>query len=148
MEISRLFNQIILAGGTTAQLAPVSTADIWRWMDRFAGQNSWHVAVDGPDIVGFQFAEPHPDLPSEAADIASYVRVGATGMGIGSMLFSATRIKTAELGYRWLNASIRADNSGGLAYYASCGFRAYLTDPDACLPDGTKVGKVHKRLDL
>ncbi len=146
--MSDLLNAIIHAGGTTALQSPTTGDTLRDWMARNHGRNAWHVAVDDEDVLGFQWIEPHPDLPPEAVDIASFVRIGLTGRGVGSALFAATRSAAKVLGYRWLNASIRSDNHGGLTYYGRMGFQDWKIDPDAALSDGTVTGKHHKRFDL
>ena len=148
-QMSELLNPIIAAGETTALQSPVTADDLLKRMDNFKGRNAWHVARnDSGRIMGFQFVEPHVDLPDDAGDIATYVRIGAIQLGIGSKLFEATKQAAAKLGYVWLNATIRADNSGGLAYYSSRGFKTWTTDEDTPLSDGTIVTKISKRYDL
>ena len=148
-QMSELLNQIIDAGETTALQSPATADDLLKWMDRSKGRNAWHIAQnDSGRIMGFQYVEPHVDLPDDAGDIATYVRIGAIQLGIGSKLFEATKQATAKLGYVWLNATIRADNSGGLAYYTSRGFQTWTTDDNVALSDGTIVTKISKRHDL
>lgn len=148
-DMAELLSAIIRKGGTTAHTAEVTRTTILAWMARDPDRSAWHVAEDQDGrILGFQFVEPHPDLPPEACDIASFVRVGQTGLGVGSNLFEASRRAAKELGYSWINATIRADNSGGLAYYQSRGFETYAHHPDETLADGTRVAKVSKRYDL
>lgn len=148
-QMSELLNQIIDLGGTTALTETVQPSDIKSWIEFHAGRNAWHVAESPTgDILGFQFIEPHADLPPDAADIATFVRVGTTQLGIGSKLFSATEQAARDLEYVWLNATIRADNAGGLAYYQSRGFRTYHQDDNVKLGNGLQVSKISKRYDL
>ena len=88
------------------------------------------------------------DQPPEACDIASFVQVGRTGLGIGSALFDATAQAAARLGYVWINATIRADNHGGLTYYQSRGFRDWHYDEGVSLASGQVVDKISKRYDV
>jgi GNAT superfamily N-acetyltransferase len=117
---------------------------------RFApAQSAWHVATDeSENVSGFQWIEPRDSLPDEACDIATFVQIGKTGLGIGSALFDATRKAAAQLGYTWINANIRADNEGGLIYYQSRGFRDYGTIEGYVLSTGETVDKCLKRFDL
>lgn len=148
-EMAELLEAIIRKGGTTAHQGPVSRDTILRWMKRDPDRSAWHVAEDDSGrILGFQFVEPHTELPADACDIASFVRVGQTGLGVGSKLFEASRRAAKELGYRWINATIRADNLGGLAYYQSRGFDVYAHNPDQSLDNGILVDKISKRYDL
>lgn len=144
-----LLNEIIARGGTTAHTGVVTRTDIVEWMTRYKGQSAWYVAENGSgDLLGFQFIEPHSDLPPDACDIASFVRIGRTGLGIGSKLFDATRKAARDLGYNWINATIRADNESGLTYYQSRGFEDYKRIPDTRLANGLIVDRICKRYDL
>ena len=146
--MARLLNEIIAAGGTTALVRPVTGEDLAEWM---AGGHraAWHVAVDDDGtVVGFQWIEETDGLPPEAAEIATFVQRGRTGLGIGSRLFEATERAARRLGYGWIRANIRADNTGGLTYYQSRGFRDYDVIEGYRLADGTRVDKRLKRYDL
>lgn len=149
-SMARLLNGIIAEGGTTAIVKPVSGADLSDWMGENDGRAAWHVAVNaGEDVVGFQWIAPGGDyLPPEAAEIATFVQIGQTGLGIGSRLFEATRKAAKAMGYGWINANIRADNEGGLIYYQSRGFQDYGRIEGYEMANGQKVDKVLKRYDL
>lgn len=144
-----LLNTIIARGGTTAHTTPVTRDTLIGWMTRYSHGAAWHVAEDDTGaLLGFQFIEPHPDLPPDACDIATFVRIGQTGLGIGSRLFDKTQPAARVRRYAWINATIRTDNAGGLAYYQSRGFEDYAHHPNARLADGTRVDKISKRFDL
>lgn len=148
-DMARLLNQIIAAGGTTALVRPVTAQDIAEWIAVDPARSAWHVAVnDDERIVGFQWIEPEASLPPDAANIATFVQVGQTGLGIGSALFDATRNAAQQLGYRWISANIRADNEGGLIYYQSRGFQDYGKIEGYSMADGRVVDKLLKRFDL
>lgn len=148
-SMAELLNQIIDKGGTTALVDSVTAQDITDWMSTNTEASAWTVAVDeAEEVQGFQWIAPHADLPAEACDIASFVRIGQTGLGIGSRLFEATAQHARDLGYRWICACIRADNEGGLIYYQSRGFEDYGIVKDAQLGNGTHIDKVLKRYDL
>jgi hypothetical protein len=48
----------------------------------------------------------------------------------------------------FINATIRADNTGGLAYYAKMGFETYGITKDVPLLDGTPVDRINKRFQV
>ncbi|WP_323768428.1 GNAT family N-acetyltransferase [Antarctobacter sp.] len=144
-----LLNEIIEAGGTTAIIRPVTADDLRTWMTRRPERAAWHLAEnEGGAVMGFQWIEPADYLPVDAAEIATFARLGQTGLGIGSALFRATEKAARTLGYQWINANIRADNAGGLAYYQSRGFEDYGKKTGVRLEDGQTVDKVLKRYDL
>ena len=148
-QMASLLNAIIAEGGTTALERPVTSDDINDWMGRDPDRSAWTVAVDADgEVVGFQWIEPADYLPTEATEIATFVKLGKTGLGIGSALFRATSAAAKRLGYGWINANIRADNEGGLIYYQSRGFRDYDRWEGYKLPSGNVVDKVLKRFDL
>lgn len=147
-QMADLLNEIIAIGGTTAYLDPVSAEAISEWVARGGTSASWHVADQEGVIVGFQWAEPHKQLPKEAASVATFVRAGAVGHGIGTKLFETTTAKSRALGFEWLNASIRSDNASGLSYYSKMGFEDWKIEPNAALSDGRITGKTHKRYNL
>lgn len=148
-EMAELLNAIICKGGTTAFTLEIARDDILGWFHQASDRSVWHVAKDeGGAILGFQSIEPNPALPPEACDIATFVRMGQTGLGIGSRLFEASCAAARRLGYAWINATIRADNAGGLAYYQSRGFETYARHPDQRLSNGLIVDKISKRFDL
>lgn len=147
--MARLLNEIIKQGGTTALTKPLTEDDMKSWMASDAARSAWHLAEDDAGgLLGFQLITPHPNLPPKACDIASFVRVGQAGLGVGSKLFEATRTAAHDLGYDWINATIRADNSGGLAYYQSRGFENWARDEYVALDNGMTVSKISKRYDL
>lgn len=142
-----LLNEVIKIGGTTAYVTPFSTEMM---KDKVKEPSSvWHVAeTDEGEIVGFQWFVRHPDIAEDGVSIATFAKVGATGLGIGSKLFEVTRKTAIDLGYRYLHAVIRADNESGLTYYQSRGFEDIQRIPNQTLDDGMVVDKIWKRYDL
>lgn len=148
-SMAALLNEIIAAGGTTALTRPVTGDDLIERMAANPDRSAWHVALDEREqVVGFQWIAPHINLPVEAIDIATFVQKGQTGLGIGSALFEATKKAAKKMGCAWINATIRADNDGGLTYYQSRGFRDWAFDENVTLESGLVVSKVSKRFDL
>jgi len=148
-SMARLLNEIIEVGGTTALVRPVTGDDLVEWMGFAPDQSAWHVALDKEEkVVGFQWISPSEQLPPHAAEIATFVQIGRTGLGIGSSLFNATAKAAKSLGYKWIRANIRADNEGGLTYYQSRGFRDYDVIEGYKMADGTLVNKRLTRYDV
>lgn len=147
--MASLLNPIIALGGTTAREVPVTGADLAGAMAAHPGRACWHVAKDGNGrILGVQSAGPHPGLPPDLADIATFTRVGMGGCGIGTTLFQVTRAACRALGYRAINAAIRSDNTPGLRFYDSLGFIDWANDRAARLASGQVTGKTFKRYEL
>lgn len=146
--MARLLNEIIDEGTTTALATPLSGQAMASRMAQ-SRRAAWHIAeTDEGELVGFQWIEQVDSLPPEAAEIASFVKIGKTGLGIGSALFRATEKAARALGYSWIRANIRADNPSGLIYYQSRGFEVYGSFQGYIMENGKMVDKVLKRYDL
>lgn len=145
--MAALLNEVITIGGTTAIVDPVDRAYFER---RFqTPQSVWMIAEDDSGtLLGFQWVTPLEDEPGLVAEIATFARAGRTGLGIGSALFDATCAACVDEGYDWIRANIRADNTGGLAYYQSRGFEDYGRIEGYEMTNGQIVDKVLKRYDL
>ena len=145
--LAELLNAIIARGGTTALEAPY-TADALA--DAYlVGPDviCCFVAVDADTgtLEGFQTLGRYPSLPDGWGDIGTFARIGGTQRGIGTALFAATREEARRQGLQWINATIRADNTGGLAFYGRMGFETYHVSSNVPLNDGTPVDRVSRR---
>ena len=131
----QVLNEIILIGGTTAH---DRCFDYDRMIDVFISPQrgiSCYVACEGSLVLGFQALEwADPDwpgenpLPQDWAIISTYVKQRHHGKGIGAALFVETRVAARTAAVRWIDATIKRKNVGGLAYYASLGFEDYKMD--------------------
>jgi L-amino acid N-acyltransferase YncA len=130
-----LLNAIIAEGGTTAHRDPFD-------VDRMIGDYiappraiACHVAERAGAVLGFQALEwtdpawsgANP-LPADWALVATFVAIGTQGQGIGSRLFAATLVAARAAGAAAIDATIRRENRGGLAYYSRMGFVDYWSD--------------------
>ena len=147
-----LLNDIIALGGSTAHETPFDEAMMVHHYIHTPELISCAVAETEGQIVGFQFlAWPFSDsdpFPEGCVIIATFARVGMTGHGIGSALFKVTRDAAIKAGVKVIDATIRADNTGGLNYYSRMGFVDYDRLIGIPLNDGTKMDRIRKRLDL
>jgi L-amino acid N-acyltransferase YncA len=147
--LADLLNEIIAAGGTTAYETPFTP-------EAFADAH-----IDGPGVItsmiaedgdgqpmGFQILLASDMLGSGWGDIGTFARRGSTTRGIGSALFAATKAAAIAAGLKAINATIRADNTGGLAFYARMGFVDYAVARAVPLADGTPVDRISRRYQL
>lgn len=149
-ELADLLNQVIAQGGTTAleePFTPEALAEAY-----LIGPNviCCFVAADRPAgrLEGFQTLGRYPTLPDDVGDIGTFARVGGIQRGVGSALFAATRAEAVRRGITAINATIRADNTGGLAFYSRMGFADHAVQPSVPLKNGVLVDRISKRYRL
>ena len=131
--LAELLGAIIARGGTTA-MTQISRADMEAWIVSNPARSIMLIAEnDAGELLGFQSIEPHPNLPEDACDIATFTRLSHAQLGIGSALFNKMEPSARALGYDWINAAIRPVNTGGIAYYQSRGFERYDSTPGQIL---------------
>ncbi len=148
-----LLNRIIAIGGSTAYEVPF-TPDAFA--AEFLSQPTWIACtvalIDGAP-AGFQYlGRPTRDAyptPGTWAFIASFVAPGMQGRGVGRALWPETLAAAKAAGVRAIDATIRADNAGGLRFYAGLGFVDWDVIRGKPLRDGTPVDRIRKvfRLD-
>ena len=149
-EMAALLNEIIRIGGTTAFQKETSVEAMGAFIRKLQTAGCIHVARDRKTgaLLGYQSLESYPDLPKTLGIIATFAKVGSTARGIGTALFSATRQAAPALGFTEIDATIRADNTGGLAYYNKMGFVDHSIAKAVPLDDGNPVDRISKRLKL
>ena len=148
--LAELLNAIIARGGTTALEQPFTPELLAQKYLTGPDVLCCFVAVDSAtgEALGFQTLVREDHLPEGWGDIGTFTRVGGTQRGIGTALFARTRERARELDLLGLNAEIRADNAGGLAFYGRMGFEDYDVKLAVPLADGTPVDRVFKRYAL
>lgn len=143
--ITKILNEVIAIGGSTAYEEPMEPAFFDRFITPDDSRTFLYVAeVDGA-VVGFQWMNPDEN---GMGLIATFARAGTAQRGIGSALFKQTLQGCINASYTLLDATIRADNAGGLAYYSKMGFEDHSVTRAVPLNDGTLVDRVHKRMIL
>lgn len=145
--MAALQNRIIRIGGTTAHQVERPAEAVRAAYITGPAVVCCHVAWDGA-VLGFQAVEAWPGLPEGWGDIGTFVDPDVQARGIGTALFAATVAACRRAGLRTLNATIRADNVPGLAYYARVGFVDHARDDGWALDDGRVVGRVSRRFEL
>ena len=147
--LAGLLNEIIARGGTTAWEEPFTPEALVEEMLTGHDVICCFVAQDDQgSLGGFQSLLRSGSLPDGVGDIATFSRVGGVQKGTGSRLFAVTRQAATEKGLVAINATIRADNVGGLAFYRGLGFTDHGISRAVPLRDGTPVDRVSKRYVL
>jgi L-amino acid N-acyltransferase YncA len=149
-ELAALLNAVIERGGTTA-LEEAFTPE--RLAQTYLNGPNVHVCLVALDtesgrIEGFQTLGRYPNLPDDVGDIATFARVDGVQRGVGSALFAEMVERARALGQSAINATIRADNEGGVAFYGKQGFVDHSVTTAVPLKDGTPVDRVHKRYPI
>lgn len=140
---------IVKAGGTTALTGTVDAARIASLTFDRPSMISVFVALDDTNkVVGFQWLERHPDLPPDIGDVATFAQMNPKIPGVGRALFQQTRTAAKAAGLSRIAAVIRADNTGGLAFYGKMGFTDHERLDGMTLADGTPVSKIIKHFVL
>jgi len=147
-KLAELLNAIIARGGTTAFETPFTAAGLAGSYLTGPTVHCCFVAESDGQLLGFQTLGTQPFLAADVGDIATFTRVGSTQAGVGTALFTATTARARELGLAAINATIRADNAGGLAFYSRMGFIDHEVVPMVPLKDGTPVDRIRKRFAL
>ena len=146
-QMVKLLNAVIAAGGTTAHQTPLDVETMRSHYIAPARLISCHVAISNGRLSGFQFLGTDTDREGWAI-IATFVALDRAKMGVGQKLFAATRFAAKEAGVKTIDATIRADNVGGLKYYGGLGFADYDVLAQVPLRDGTPVDRIRKRFDF
>ena len=146
-ELADLLNAIIARGGTTALEGAFTPERLDATYLTGPKVLSCVVAEDRETgrLEGFQTLTKEPYVPDDWGDIGTFTRIDGIQRGVGSALFAATRDNARELGLAAINAKIRADNTGGLAFYNKLGFEDYRADRAVPLADGRPMDRLHKR---
>jgi L-amino acid N-acyltransferase YncA len=147
-ELAELLNAIIARGGTTALQTPYTPDGLATAYLTGPDVICCFVAQSDGPLLGFQTLGHYPGLPEDVGDIGTFTRVGGTQSGVGSALFAATMARARTMGLTAINATIRADNTGGLAFYSRMGFTDHDIVPAVPLNDGTPVDRIRKRFTL
>lgn len=149
-ELADLLNAIIAKGGTTALEDPMTPEELERAYLTGPDVHCCFVAVDSTTrrIEGFQTLGRQPSLPDDIGDIGTFARVDGSQRGVGTALFAATRARARALGLAAINATIRADNVGGLSFYSKQGFVDHGVVEGVPLKAGTRIDRIVKRFTL
>ncbi len=147
--LSRILNEIIAIGGTTALETPLGEAEFrTEFLDGAGVLSSLVAETAAGDALGFQVLQHNRALPDGWGDIATFTRREPRTPGVGSALFEHTKAAGRTLGLVALNATIRADNASGLPFYEKLGFQTYDVAKAIPLKDGTPVDRLRKRYSL
>ncbi|MEQ1785276.1 MAG: GNAT family N-acetyltransferase, partial [Hyphomonadaceae bacterium] len=87
-------------------------------------------------------------FPDDWGIIGTFTEVGLVKRGVGAALFARTAEAARAARVRTIDATIRADNAGGIAFYSRLGFQDYHRLLARSLKNGTPVDRVRKRYEV
>lgn len=127
-EIVSILNPIIESGAYTALDSPVTVDLEQEFIKSFPKRGLFYVAQDKQSkrIIGFQDIEPFATYTNafyHVGIIATYVDLSYRRQGVGQHLSEVVLEDARAKGYEKLFTYVRADNTGGLAFYSKLGFR-------------------------
>ena len=99
-------------------------------------------------MIAFQALTHSDHVPEGIGDIGTFAHVQHVKKGAGYRLFVATRQAAGREGLTAINATIPADDAGGLAFYSRLGFVDENIHRAVPLSDGTPVDRISKRYAL
>lgn len=150
--MAELINAIIAIGGTTAYEDTFDAAGMDAEYVSPPYRISCFVAEADGEVVGFQGLlrsfEAHDPFPDDWGIIGTFARVGLRQSGVGAALFARTVEAARDAGVRTIDATIRADNAAGLAFYSRLGFVDYARLVGKPLKDGRPVDRIRKRFEV
>lgn len=135
--ITDIYNEAVLAGGSTADLSPRTLDQRREWVSSHSPRSDYPVVVleDGNGtVVGFgSLSRFHQRQAYEGVvELSYYVGAHARRHGYGTLLVQWLVSRARVLGYRTATAIIFTGNSGSLALASRAGFRRYGMLPNAC----------------
>jgi len=147
-ELCAILNDIIEIGGTTAYETKLSDAQFHEHFLNGSSCIACLVALDTTMCLGFQALSIRSDLPDGWLDIATFARTDNKVKGVGTALFQKTKLQFKNEKSSHINATIRADNRSGLAYYTKMGFTDRTVRKAVPLQDGTCIDRISKQFKL
>ncbi len=147
--LCRVLNEIVEIGGTTAIEELLVPTQFSEWFITGSSVVSCAVATLATgEPVAFQSLSTHFVTEPEWVDIGTFAKPGLQTRGAGRLMFDYSRALARSRGFKFINAQIRADNLGGLAFYTKLGFVDYDVKRGVPLKDGTPMDRICKRYDL
>jgi phosphinothricin acetyltransferase len=123
VAIAAIYNEGIVEGDATFEIAPRGPEDVLGWTGE--GAPPLLVADNGGEILGWARVASYSDRPaySGVGQYAVYVTGSARGRGIGRELVLALAAEAERRGYHKLVSRIFPENEASLGLARACGFR-------------------------
>ena len=140
--ITDIYNQAVIAGGSTADLVPRTLEQRRQWVDSHHPRDRYPVVVledAAGRVVAFgSLSKFHPrEAYDGVVELSYYVDEHARHRGYGTAMVAWLLDAARSRGYRIATALIFASNTGSIALMNHFGFERYSFLPQACF-DGIR----------
>lgn len=135
--ITDIYNQAVLAGGSTADLVERTLEQRRVWVASHNPRNRYPVVVvddaQGQTIGFGSLSRFHPrEAYDGVVELSYYVDTNARGQRVGTALVSWLLEAASSRAYRMATALIFANNTGSISLMNHFGFTRFGTLPHAC----------------
>lgn len=140
--ITDIYNQAVVAGGSTADLVPRTLEQRRQWVDSHQPRDRYPVVVledaSGRVVAFGSLSKFHPrEAYDGVVELSYYVDERARHRRYGTAMVAWLLDAARTRGYRIVTALIFASNAGSIALMNHFGFERYGFLPRACF-DGTR----------
>lgn len=129
--LTDIYNHYVRTSPVTFDTTPFTVATRQEWFSHYAttGPHRLLVAVDGVEVLGYATSSPWRAKPAYATSVEAtvYLRVDATGRGLGTLLYNALFDALAEEDVHRAYAGVVLPNDASLALHERMGFHAVGT---------------------
>ena len=139
--ITRIYNEAVIEGGSTADLVPRTLEQRREWVDSHRPRGQYPVVVvksAAGDVVGFgSLSRFHPRAGYDGVvELSYYVAASARHQGVGTALVDWLLTAARQRHHRMATALIFASNAGSIALMQHFGFTRF-----GLLPGASRNGK-------
>lgn len=124
-QIADIWNHEVLFTAATTATEPRSPEEQRQWLTHHGDTHPAIVVARDDQVLGFGSLSPYKAKPAyaHAVEDSVYVKDGARGMGLGTLLLGRLVELAREGGYRTIIARITAENVPSIRLHERHGFR-------------------------
>ena len=126
-ELTDIYNHYVRTSGVTFDTTPFTVEERQEWFAHYAttGPHRLLVAVDGDRLFGYATSSPFRPKPGYATSVETsvYLRPGATGRGLGRLLYDRLFSALAGQDLHRAYAGVALPNDASVSLHLRLGFR-------------------------
>lgn len=136
--IAAIFNESVVARGSTMQLEPVAPEVVRQWVRTLSDREALLVADESGDAVGWGILKRYSDREGYrfTAETSVYVRHDMRGLGLGTAMQRALLERARSLRYHHLVARIWATHEHSLVLHRNFGYELVGVQREVGFVDG------------